>query len=72
MSSDSKQTNGDVEITPEMVQAGMDFAADLGVENVSLDTLARGLFQTMVLASHGQHRDSFVRMHRVHQQETDS
>lgn len=51
----------EIEITPEMIEAGVDFAADLEVENVGLGTLAQGLYRTMVLASRGQHHRKFSR-----------
>jgi hypothetical protein len=53
----------EIEVTPEMIEAGVDCAADLGVEGISLDTLAQAVYRSMVLASRGQHLRSFVRIH---------
>jgi hypothetical protein len=49
----------EIEITAEMIAAGVDLAVDLGVENVSLDTLAEEMYRRMALASRGQHHRSF-------------
>jgi hypothetical protein len=48
-----------IEVTPAMIEAGVDLAVDLGVENVSLETFVEDLYRRMVFASRGQ-------MHRSH------
>jgi hypothetical protein len=49
----------EIEVTPAMIEAGVDLAVDLGVENVSLDTFVEALYRRMVLASRGQHYRSY-------------
>jgi hypothetical protein len=45
----------EIEITPAMIEAGVDCAMVWEVENVSLDTLAKEIYRAMVLASRGRY-----------------
>jgi hypothetical protein len=59
----------DIEVTPAMIEAGVDLAVDLGVENVDLYALAELLYQRMALASRGQLVHKFAPVPLAHPRE---
>ena len=58
----SRDRTDEIEVTPAMIEAGVDLAVDLGVENVSLELFVEDLYRRMVLASRGQHYRSYRKL----------